>query len=125
VAALTTAVGFPDRAERTEGGLPVVVVHHGRDEVALLVDRFEETDEVVVQSLPSRLAGLTQFVGTAARADGRPVLVVNVSAAVRHGRHAGSSVDLVRDPTPRRTVVLLAEDTMTTRALERSILESA
>jgi two-component system chemotaxis sensor kinase CheA len=95
--------------------------------VAFGVDELSDESELTVRALPPRLAGLRRVVGSGRLPDGEVVLIVNVPELVQlalsrpgaalTGRHARTSA--------RKRRVLLADDSLTTRSLERSILESA
>jgi two-component system chemotaxis sensor kinase CheA len=99
-----------------------VVVPRGGDAV-LVTDGLLDELEVAVQPVPVRLAGAAGVLGITVSAGGLPAVVVNPVAVGR-----SSSPFAVRTaPAPQTAAVriLLAEDTVTTRALERSILEAA
>lgn len=90
----------------------------------LLVHRADADLDVVLRSLPARVAGDSSVLGAALLPDGRATIVVNPSAALRVGLSTTAAPwQTVPEHPPSR--VLLAEDTLTTRALERSILEGA
>lgn len=101
----------------------VAVEIQGEDSV-LLVHRADADLDVVLRALPARVAGDPAVLGAALLPDGRATIVVNPSAALRVGL---STPAVLRQAVPARppSRVLLAEDTLTTRALERSILEGA
>jgi two-component system chemotaxis sensor kinase CheA len=82
---------------------------------------------VVVNPLPERFAGVTWALGATILASGEAVLVLNPGACARAGLEAGASVGEGRAAAAEgaRRRVLLAEDSITTRVLERSILEAA
>lgn len=109
--------------ERERAGL---VMEGTEGSVVLVVDELLSEGEIVLRTIPRRLADLTVLLGTTQLADGAVALVLSPSVCVR--------VALARSPlpapsptgeTPAPGRVLLVEDTMTTRELERSILESA
>ena len=78
--------------------------------------------------MPARLAGLSQFIGMTTTSAGHVIFLVNLPACIRRARHDVPAL-AVASPQPvhkaDRTTVLLVEDTLTTRALETSILETA
>lgn len=117
-----------------EGGRPVagtalagVVVDTPGGEAVLVVDELISEQEAVIKPPPARLSGLPGVLGTTILPTGQVVVVVNPSTCVRMetGRSAPLPLpDGASGPSrPRR--VLLADDTLTTRTLERSILETA
>lgn len=100
----------------------VVVVESKNGLAAVGVDRLVVTEEVVVRPLPATalVSGVVAAVCLDERGDPRPVLdpaglVAQVEAAeVRPA-----------PPPPLRRPILVIDDSVTTRMLERSILESA
>lgn len=90
----------------------------------LLAGRAVTELDVVLRPLPDRVGGSSGLLGAALLPTGQVVLVANPSVALRHGLSVTAPPPVVRSSTRRRRV-LLAEDTLTTRALERSILERA
>lgn len=120
---LAGAVGFPaDRASGAETDQLGVVVPQGGD-VVLVTDGLLDELEVAVQPVPTRLAGAPGVLGVAMTQGGLPTFVVNPVAVARRA----PALQLPAAPAPERATprILLAEDTVTTRALERSILEAA
>jgi two-component system chemotaxis sensor kinase CheA len=119
---LADAVGFTSPAGTSTDGQLGVVIPRGSD-VVLVTDGLLDELEIAVQPVPLRLRGAHGVLGVAAIQDGLPVLVVNPVAV---GRGAPPLPLAGAETSTRRAArVLLAEDTVTTRALERSILESA
>ena len=125
VLSLSQALGLPgEEAPRSEGKFEAVVVTSQGAEAVLVVHELLDEQEVVIKSLGDRLRGLPAVVGATVLPTG-VAPIVNPATCVRAG--LGRGVPLVpsvaEDSKARR--VLLAEDTATTRALERSILEGA
>jgi two-component system chemotaxis sensor kinase CheA len=121
--ALAEAVGLPAAAtELSQQARLGVVVPRGGDAV-LVTDGLLDELEVAVQPVPVRLAGTPGVLGIAILPSGQPALAVNPVAV---GRHA-APLAMPRGTQPHTAAprILLAEDTVTTRALERSILEAA
>lgn len=107
-----------------------VLVGSGPDAVALEVDDVFDVREVLVKPLGPRLDELPGALGGTVLVDGAAVLVLHPVTVARQGRSRASASRSVQrtvtDPASvRRARVLLVEDTVTTRALERSVLESA
>lgn len=108
--------------------VPAVVVLAEGSRIALLVDEVLEERDVLVQSVGRRLAGAVAISGASVLADGRLALILNPSEVVQRARG-----DLrAEGPRARATVgapgkreILLVDDSLTTRTLERSILEAA
>lgn len=122
---LAAVLGF-GRTAPAHGASVVLVLRGGTDDAAVLVDAVLDEQEVWVRPLPPRLAGLGGVLGGAMTGDGRSVLLLSPSTwvrAVQRGGHAAVAREDVAEA--RRTRIVLAEDTATTRMLEQSILEAA
>jgi two-component system chemotaxis sensor kinase CheA len=119
--ALYTGRAVPD----TGAPRVAVVVAADGEAVAVGVDRLAGTSTLVVRPLP-RLAPAAPVVGgVALDLDGNPRLVLDAHGLVaeaRHGRHTSTAA--AAGPPPRLPI-LIVDDSLTTRMLERSILESA
>jgi two-component system chemotaxis sensor kinase CheA len=95
------------------------------EEVAVGVDRLAGTSNLVVRPLPKLAPAAPVVGGVALDLDGNPRLELDAHGLVaeaRHGRHGSTAAAA---PPPPRLPVLIVDDSLTTRMLERSILESA
>jgi two-component system chemotaxis sensor kinase CheA len=104
---------------------PAIVVRVGKDQdrAVLGIDRLVGTADLVMRPLP-RLAGASELVaGASLDADGHPQLVLDAAALVRAAQAGRGPVVVV--PAVVRAPVLIIDDSLTTRMLEQSILESA
>ncbi len=115
-----TAPGF-GRAEVTQA----IVVGSDEKAVALAVDHLVREQEVVVKPLGQRLTGLPGALGAAVLADGQPLLVLNATACARLALAHVESAGRPQRSAPSARRLLLAEDSLTVRTLEQSILETA
>lgn len=118
---LRRALGRPG-AELAEKQSAVVIETEGR-RAALGVDRMGAAPNIVVRSLPVHAAADPIISGAAFDDDGNPVLVLAPGPLIE----AAASGLLVADaPVEEETPPLLViDDSLTTRMLEQSILESA
>lgn len=105
-------------------GVAVVVSADG-DEVAIGVDRLAGTSTLVVRPLPELAPAAAVIGGVSMDLDGNPRLVLDahglIAETLRGGAPAGGPA---HTPAPRLPI-LVVDDSLTTRMLERSILESA
>jgi len=110
---------------------PMVLIHRGERHLLLAVDEIVDVRELTVQDLDdSRIApGLT--LGAAILDEDRPLLVLNPEALIdrwlRNARRlSASALGLAPKETEARQVrtVLVVDDSITTRTLEKSILEA-
>jgi len=90
--------------------------------VAVGVERLLGIESIVVRGVPG-LALLSPIVsGASFDADGQPRLVLSPEGLVRAARHRAASPRFAPKP---RAPILVIDDSLTTRMLEQSILESA
>jgi two-component system chemotaxis sensor kinase CheA len=108
---------------RHRGVWSAVVVQAGDRRVAVGVDRLLGTFNIVMRPLPVVLDADPVVSGASLDAEGNPQLVLDpgglVTAAERGRRMVSEQAD------PQRAPVLVIDDSLTTRMLEQSILESA
>lgn len=123
LASLAALLGLPRRAPR-ESSQAVVLAAEGR-RVALLVDELLTEQEVIIKSLGARLAGLRLASGATLLPDGEVALILNASELVAAALRTPGVPPVAARPAPTRRRIVLAEDSVTTRALEKSILEGA
>ena len=111
-----------------------LVVRHGATQVAWAVDRLEGESELVVKDLGSFLGRVPLVAGATIDGSGRVVCLLDlrelgeraVGSAVTPSVHALPSQRTARAEAPaRRPRVLVVEDSVGVRELERVILEGA
>lgn len=130
VASLSDALGLrhgqpPEAADK----LSVAVLAASERRMAFVVDSFLAEQEVVVKNLGKRLRRVPLFSGATNLPSGDIALVLNAATLIAraHGRRnaellTGGRTKAIAQRRPR---ILIAEDSVTTRALEKSILEAA
>ncbi|RYE34381.1 MAG: hybrid sensor histidine kinase/response regulator [Hyphomicrobiales bacterium] len=129
---LVTAHEILGRGEAAlgEAELPTVVVGEGDTLYALVVDRFLGERELVVRPLDPRLAKVKDVSAAALMDDGSPVLILDVEDLIRSmeklvsgGRLRSLERSVVRTGQKRRKRVLVVDDSLTVRELERKLLD--
>lgn len=125
LASLSSTLGSPLRQGSHAAGTPVVLLHSGDERAALAVDALMDAAEIVVRPLP-RDAAVPHVTGGALLASGRIALVLNADTLVDAAQQAGDNSSwLAREQTRVRHRVIIADDSITTRTLEQSVLEAA
>lgn len=116
--------------QSAESDLAVVVVGQGSDTYALVVDRFLGEHELVVRPLDARLAKVKDVSAAALLEDGSPVLILDVDDLVRSMEKLVSSGPIktlehrpVRAGQKQRKRILVVDDSLTVRELERKLLD--
>lgn len=109
----------------------VVVVSDRLSRYGVVVDQFIGQRKLSVQALDSRLGKVQDISATALSADGKPVLIIDVDDLVRSidAMTAGSPVEVLRPITDVmahkvRKRILVVDDSLTVREIERKLLES-
>lgn len=105
--------------------VPLLVLEAGAETVAVIVHEILAEREILMRSSPPRLAGAALLLGTTQLEDGTVGLVLSPGACVRGAlthEHVARPEDVGPSAPPQ---ILLVEDTVTTRELQRSILELA
>lgn len=112
--------------------LPVVVLGERNQRYGLLVDRFLGERELVVQPLDPRLGKVKDISAAALMEDGSPVLIVDVDDMIRSIEKLANSGELtgvgrgaLAAATQKRKRVLVVDDSLTVRELERKLLDGA
>jgi two-component system chemotaxis sensor kinase CheA len=126
---LRTVLGLDEPAGDGREGVAIVVRNRNRA-VALSVDALLDELQVNYRTLGPRLHALPHVAGASIAADGSIVLMLRSSTVIeaalalaRTLRVAAPAPATLAPAAPKR--VLLVDDSITTRALERSILEAA
>lgn len=107
----------------------VLVLGSGDQRVAFAVDAVRDEQEVLVKPLSTPLSRVRNIAGATVLGSGRVAPILNVSDLLKSARKASSVV--MRAPEGARPApveahsVLVAEDSITSRMLLKSILESA
>jgi two-component system chemotaxis sensor kinase CheA len=109
-------------AHRAREHWSVVIVASGADRVAVGVDRLAGCETVIVRSLPEVAAATRVVAGTSLDPEGNPQLVLDPAGLVEA---AGEAQAPPRTAGASRPPILVVDDSLTTRMVERSILESA
>ena len=114
---------------QSSGDLSVIVVGEARGTYGIVADRFLGERELVVQPLDTRLGKLQDIAACALMEDGSPVLIVDIADLIRSLEHlVSSSSDAAQrnqDDAKRSKRVLVVDDSLPVRELERKILDNA
>jgi two-component system chemotaxis sensor kinase CheA len=117
---LATALGVKHASVRRNWTAIIVAGSGGI--AAIGVERLLGTGRVVIRPLPDRLSASPIVIGASLDADNNPQLILDPDGliAAAHGVHSSDAI-----VAARKRPVLVVDDSLTTRMLEQSILESA
>jgi two-component system sensor histidine kinase and response regulator WspE len=116
--------------EHIDGELSVIVLGTAPDLYGLVVDRFLGGRELVVQPLDQRLGKIKDIAAAALMENGAPVLIADVEDLVRSmeklsatDRLAAVGAERGGVGEDRRKRVLVVDDSLTVRELQRKLLD--
>lgn len=106
---------------------PCIIISTDHERLGLFVDALVDEQEVVLKPLGPLLARVRNVSGTTILGTGEVCTVLNPQDLIKSARKRGTA-RAVREAAkgpPKKRLVLLAEDSITTRTQEKRILESA
>ena len=119
---LARVLGAGDAGFDDARPVSVVVVEGAGALAAIGVERLGATAKIVLRPLPELAPPSPLVAGASLDVEGHPRLVLDPEGLVLHAQRAGA---IVPPPEHERMPVLVIDDSLTTRMLEQSILESA
>ena len=105
--------------------LPVIIASYGAKRIAFQVDRIRGEEEIFLKSLESQLGKMNFISGATILGDGGIVIVLNVTDMIQASQNTTRSAthkESYVQKTMRR--ILIVEDSLTSREMERNILEA-
>ena len=113
------------------GPLSIVVISDQSNPYGLVVDKFLGERDLVVRPLDPRLGKVPDISATSLMGDGSPILIVDVSDMVRSidailntGKLAKVGAQSVIIATKKQKKILVVDDSITVREMERKLLEN-
>ena len=110
--------------------IPVVILGAGRWRIAFLVDAVVGQQESVVKSLGKQLARVRNVAGATILGTGQVIMTLNPSDLLKSARGAAGKTDIAariarsQEQEEKRASVLVVDDALATRNLEKNILET-
>lgn len=109
--------------------IPVIVLGSAEKRVAFAVEGLVGETEVVVKSLSKQMSRVRNVAGATILGTGKVVMILNVADLLKSARSRDAVGDLfaVKEAPEqkRQSSVLVVDDSITTRTLEKNILEAA
>ncbi len=107
--------------------IPIVVVGIAEKQVAFRIEDLYGTQEVVIRGMGGLFSRVRNVSGAAILGDGQVVMILNVADLVKSAQKGiGLTASIpVRIKEANRRRVLVVDDSITTRTLEKNILENA
>jgi two-component system chemotaxis sensor kinase CheA len=128
LASLAHLLGLGEPAVSVEGGaLPVVALKSGDRRLAVAVDALLSVQDSLIQDLGTPVEGADRLSGGVLLEDGSVCLALNPAGLFRAFQGSGGAPALrTTGPAPEKgtPAILVVDDSITTRTLEKSILEA-
>ncbi|MBF0451499.1 MAG: hybrid sensor histidine kinase/response regulator [Candidatus Magnetomorum sp.] len=126
---LAQLLDFSDtvQAAGEEKKISVIVLIVAEKRLAFRVDELLETREIVIKNMGQQLRRVKNLSGATILGDGQVVMVLNVADLMKSAQQGAAYVRAidVAPPLPERKHILVVDDSITTRTLEKNILENA
>jgi two-component system chemotaxis sensor kinase CheA len=128
VLSLTTLLDLPGPEAPSDGDyLPLILGRWGGKRVAVAVEAFRGERDGIIKDLDGPAAQVATLAGGILLEDGSVCLVLNLGEVIRSFKPSNPVARAARAspvPAKKRTSVLVVDDSLTTRTLEKSILET-
>lgn len=128
---LADVLQLEKRGKALENGekAPAVVLAAGDQRVAFLVDELLGEEELLVKSLGRHLSRVPGIAGATILGTGRVILILNAADLIKKAQQAPSPSPLPatagEEKGLARPTILIVDDSITTRTLEKNILTTA
>lgn len=127
---LDLTLSFPKQEKvDTDGKLPLILLRHSGKKIAFQVDEVVGVEEIVIRNLGTHLKRLPIFSGSSILGTGEIALIIDVPRLFTTAQIKAGNIFLERSASFEKKAIrqriLLVEDQMTTRLLEKSILEAS
>jgi two-component system chemotaxis sensor kinase CheA len=130
---LSDVLELPRGDEQHEGDrIPVVILAAAERRMAFAVDELAGEQEIVIKGLGEQLARVGGIAGATVMGNGEAVLILNVADLIKlglRGKRRSVLAALAQASTAvesrARRRILVVDDSITTRTLEKNILEAA
>lgn len=115
----------------SSGSLAAVIISDQANTYGLVVDKFLGEHDLVVRPLDPRLGKVRDISATSLLGDGSPILIIDVSDMVRTidgilniGQLNKVGVETAKAIVEQRQKILVVDDSITVREMERKLLEN-
>lgn len=131
ILSMARLLGPPFKEKPADKNLNVVIVKAQGQKIALIVDELVGEDEIVIRAITSRGDyKISQVSGAALLPNGRIALIANIGGILggidSNALSSSGGALIARDNgAASKKRIIVADDSITTRTLEQSVLESA
>lgn len=124
-------LGRQEDEVRPDQKMPVVILGAGRKRIAFLVDDVVGQQESVVKGLGRQLSRVRNVAGATILGTGQVIMTLNSSDLIKSARGVAGRTSIMarvrqaKIKEVERQIILVVDDSLTTRNLEQNILETA
>lgn len=130
---LATVLERPDPPAPLSAASPILILHSTEHrQAAFIIDELVSEQELVLKALGEELGHVRNVAGAAILGTGEVIIVLNPSDLIKSARRARAAITRVAQTpgvpemeTPGQPCILIIDDSLTTRTLEKNILEAA
>ncbi len=127
VAGLEALLKLPSRdkkAELEKDDALIIIVRVGNEKVGLIVDNLVDEENMVIKSLPSHMLNIPLVSGLTISGKNEIINVLNIPAVIDAAREVREAKSSKEAAGKERIHILVVDDSINTREIERSILEA-
>lgn len=125
---LADVIGLPKQDFLSQERLPIIVIRKGRHVIAFIVDEIMSEREIVIKPLHAPLINVACVAGGTLTGNGEIIIVLNVSDLMNMALRSDKQADIIfkdaEEEPKKQPHILVVDDSITTRTLEKNILES-
>lgn len=122
---LTAILGIPHSREREGDKALIVIVIDGSEKLGLIIDEILDREEMVVKPLPEHLQKLKMVSGVTIGERNTIINVLHVPDLIRHAREITEPIRVEeKHEGASAATILVVDDSINTREIEKSILEA-
>ncbi len=121
---LKTLLKLPGERKITKGDLLILVVFMGNEQLGLIVDSIIGNEDMVIKPLPVHMQNIQWVSGVTISGKNEVISILHVSSIIEAANEMKVEGHFKNKSDKDMTHILLAEDSFSTREVEKSILES-
>lgn len=121
---LASLLKLPGESAAGTDEVTIVIIRDGEDKLGLIVDEIIGREEMVVKPLPSHLQNLRMVSGVTIGERDSIINVLHVPELFKQSHEIGEPRRVPQSGEARTAMVLVVDDSINTREIEKSILEA-
>ena len=122
---LARLLNVPGDARPQGQSVLAVIVHAGSGKLGLIIDTLRDERDMVIKPLPKHLSSLTLVSGMVTSKQNELVSILHVPRLIEMARAMrGEAVAATSSAFPRHSRILVVDDSLNTREIEKEVLES-